>query len=419
MATIVSCLTIACSNDNTIPVNTLNKSETIILTAYQPGAQDVSRVGFDRNGKAYWHTDDIIGVLSNGNDIFNPFSLLDGAGTGAAYFRGNVVGGIGKYAIYPYNENHKIEDTTLSFYLPNKYTYSSVDNTFFPTGNDGNSFSMPMLGTISEENVVSFTHLAGVICLNIDKMPAESGSITITSSDNQLCGIFNANLTDDTPEIKTFASTTNRSVTIDYSGATEENVGVFYLPVATGSYNLTIIVTGNNKQSSTSVNVEMKRTRLQVLYVTSDYKESSESSDKTMIIDGHKFVDLALPSGLLWAETNLGATDATGYGDYYAWGETTTKENYSWSTYSYGKQVSSLSKYNATDGKTQLESTDDAAYVNWGSYCHIPTLANYQELTSTDNCTWTYTYKYTIIRKTKCYRVAKRSVWSAKRNVYI
>ena len=34
-----------------------------------------------------------------------------------------------------------------------------------------------------------------------------------------------------------------------------------------------------------------------------------------------EWVDLGLPSGLLWAKCNLGATTPEGHGDYYAWGE--------------------------------------------------------------------------------------------------
>ncbi len=42
----------------------------------------------------------------------------------------------------------------------------------------------------------------------------------------------------------------------------------------------------------------------------------------------HEYVDLGLPSGTLWATTNVGATNPEDYGDYFAWGETTPKEVY-------------------------------------------------------------------------------------------
>lgn len=108
--------------------------------------------------------------------------------------------------------------------------------------------------------------------------------------------------------------------------------------------------------------------------------------DGVYLINGHKFIDLGLPSGLLWAETNIGAETAYDDGYYYAWGETSTKEDYSTSTYKgltidttyselYEKYIYTeiYSKYNETDGKTVLDKEDDAAYVNWGISCRMPT----------------------------------------------
>ena len=113
--------------------------------------------------------------------------------------------------------------------------------------------------------------------------------------------------------------------------------------------------------------------------------------DKSKTINGHRFVDLGLPSGLLWAKTNIGAETAADDGNYYAWGETSTKDSYSWVTYKYGTSSSNLTKYNETDGKTILDKEDDAAYINWGSPCRMPTKTEFAELRNSDNCTWTWT----------------------------
>ena len=48
-----------------------------------------------------------------------------------------------------------------------------------------------------------------------------------------------------------------------------------------------------------------------------------------------EWVDLGLPSGLLWAKCNLGASAPEEYGGNYSWGETAPKEVYTWSTYRY------------------------------------------------------------------------------------
>ena len=110
--------------------------------------------------------------------------------------------------------------------------------------------------------------------------------------------------------------------------------------------------------------------------------------DNSKFINGHKFVDLGLPSGLLWAETNIGAETADDDGYYYAWGETSIKGFYNWDSYKYGTSLYNFTKYNSSDGKTTLDSEDDAAYVNWGYSCRMPTRKEFAELLDKDNCYW-------------------------------
>ena len=96
----------------------------------------------------------------------------------------------------------------------------------------------------------------------------------------------------------------------------------------------------------------------------------------------HAYVDLGLPSGLLWATCNVGANNPQDYGDYFAWGETTPKDFYSWSNYKYCRGYEQLTKYctmsdygynGYTDNLTTLLPEDDAATVNWGDGWRMPT----------------------------------------------
>ena len=128
--------------------------------------------------------------------------------------------------------------------------------------------------------------------------------------------------------------------------------------------------------------------------------------------NGHEYVDLGLPSGIKWATCNVGANSPEDYGDYFAWGETSPKDEYSWSTYKYCNGTgTSMTKYcedldyGTVENKTTLELTDDAAHVNWGSNWRMPTKAEQDELRNTDNCTWEWTtqrgvngYKVTSVR---------------------
>ena len=125
-----------------------------------------------------------------------------------------------------------------------------------------------------------------------------------------------------------------------------------------------------------------------------DNKPSQQPSSDT-----HPYVDLGLPSGTLWATTNIGAANPWDYGDYFAWGETTTKSKYDWSTYKYANGASNkLTKYctesdygnnGFTDSRTILESSDDAATANWGSDWCMPTLDQIKELRG--KCEWVWT----------------------------
>ena len=95
--------------------------------------------------------------------------------------------------------------------------------------------------------------------------------------------------------------------------------------------------------------------------------------------NGHEYVDLGLPSGLKWATCNVGATTPEEYGNYYAWGEITTKEVYSSETYTY------------TSTPTRLPLSADAANVNWGGKWRMPTGDEMEELIDSNNCTWEWT----------------------------
>lgn len=101
-------------------------------------------------------------------------------------------------------------------------------------------------------------------------------------------------------------------------------------------------------------------------------------------------VDLGLASGLLWAKYNIGTTEPTQLGNYYAWGETSPKKKYYSDNYKYyvwkGYDLKRITKYNEEDGKTVLELEDDAARANLGVGYRIPTKADWEELLG--DCKW-------------------------------
>ena len=116
-------------------------------------------------------------------------------------------------------------------------------------------------------------------------------------------------------------------------------------------------------------------------YESYDYNGEAEIYEEptTGYHNDYEWVDLGLPSGLKWATCNVGASNPGDYGNYYAWGETTTKSSYT---------EGNCSTYNQTIGDIAGTSLD-AARQNWGGRWRMPRLSDFQELL--DNCTWKWT----------------------------
>ena len=116
----------------------------------------------------------------------------------------------------------------------------------------------------------------------------------------------------------------------------------------------------------------------------------------------HEYVDLGLPSGTLWATCNIGASSPEGAGDYFAWGETKSKEEFTGRTYKFYSNSNfrengepnnlKIAKYNTNkdfgkvDGKTSLDPEDDVAHALWGSKWSMPTDEEWTELR--EKCEW-------------------------------
>ncbi len=222
------------------------------LSATVEGSRSSTRAGFAEDGAFYWSNEDYLGVTTDQcMTSFSTLELTSGGGKASATFEGPVSGEIEGYAIYPVSDDHRLSGNTLTYHLPETYTYKQVDADYFTTtqGN-GNSFNPPMWGAISDNGnnkTVRLQHLGGVFCVKIPKMPLTEGTF-ILSADEQITGNFTADLDEQYPVIATptgeGAATTatsavsgNNEVTITFSEATQGSPGVFYVPVPTGTYN--------------------------------------------------------------------------------------------------------------------------------------------------------------------------------------
>ncbi|MCD8302235.1 MAG: DUF1566 domain-containing protein, partial [Prevotellaceae bacterium] len=102
---------------------------------------------------------------------------------------------------------------------------------------------------------------------------------------------------------------------------------------------------------------------------TTPSKPTVQVSSPTGTINGHGCVDLGL--SVKWATCNVGASSPSDYGNYYAWGEASTKSSYTEdNSKTYEKTIPDMVGY----------SSYDAARANWGSTWRLPTASEIDEL---------------------------------------
>ncbi|MBQ3635075.1 MAG: InlB B-repeat-containing protein, partial [Bacteroidales bacterium] len=121
--------------------------------------------------------------------------------------------------------------------------------------------------------------------------------------------------------------------------------------------------------------------------VVSDVTVTAKYEKKGTTTEDKDGVDLGLPSGTIWAKTNLGAKNEKDAGDFFAWGEKDNRESFSWENYGLGEGTwDKMTKYTGKDGKKKLAAEDDAAKVRTKNVWRMPTKAEMEELI--EKCTW-------------------------------
>ena len=99
------------------------------------------------------------------------------------------------------------------------------------------------------------------------------------------------------------------------------------------------------------------------------------------------FVDLALPSGLLWCEHNIGASTPYEHGLYFSWGNVIGHAE--GSGYDFSDAVYAETPGAALTGNIPVNGTYDLARHNMGAPCRLPTVGEFQELNSNCDSEWT------------------------------
>jgi len=114
----------------------------------------------------------------------------------------------------------------------------------------------------------------------------------------------------------------------------------------------------------------------------------------TLSADTMKYVYVDLGLSVKWAACNIGANAPEDYGEYFAWGETATK-NFFGAKYAFLDYRNKITKYctnknyGALDDLKRLQPIDDVAHVTLGDGWRIPTNKQFEELRK--ECKWTWT----------------------------
>ena len=294
----------------------------------------------------------------------------------------------------------------VEFVFANAETSDVVVGTLEPTEITAVSATVGSTLTIDEGNHV----FARGVCWGTDAMPTVDGSHT---SDDAVAGSQSITLTDLTTNTTYYV---RAYVVSDYGLAYGNEVSFNTIPIWTieatpnPTEGGTITGAGDYEQNAVCTLTAIANEG----YVFANWTENGEAvstdatytftieASRTLVANfnlDHTYVDLGLPSGLLWATCNVGADTPDDYGDYFAWGETQPKDNFSWTNYQYCMgSFNTLTKYcnnpdigynGFTDDLTTLLPEDDAATANWGDNWRMPTEGEWQELYENTTVTWT------------------------------
>lgn len=201
----------------------------ITVNATFEGAGTDTRTTVNDEYKILWQDTDALGLFcSNAESDYSNTKLeyASGAGQTSATFNGSKPSGeTAVFSIYPYQQNMSVSGNTLTMTLPATLT------------NYNGSSNGPMYAKVTNPDnlsALSFKHMAAMIKLTINKIPAEATTFKIIASNN-IAGTCTVDLTAADP-ILTVASNGSKEITASFTASNDIKSRNFYIPLPTGTY---------------------------------------------------------------------------------------------------------------------------------------------------------------------------------------
>lgn len=390
----VIALTLGCSREIDTNVTYINGE----FTLYATSGENDTRTVLQQDGRVFWSPSDCITVFYG--NVPGKFTSTNTEPAASAEFTGSLgsfaIDGETEFkAIYPYSNDivTPTDEGILSIFLPSEQT--GVEGTF--------ADDLFICVAKSKDVNLHFYNVCGGVKFSLAR--GDIKKVVFRGNNGEtLAGRMAVEFdSKGIPQVTDMTGGKSSVTLVAPDGGTFKE-GVFYYLVLvpqslTKGYTMELWSDELVETVSSEASVTVRRSAWGVL-------EGLGATSSTL----PDAVDLGL--SVKWASFNLGATKPEEEGNYYAWGETESKDEYNWETYIWCEgSENTLTKYctdagygynGFTDFKTTIEPEDDAAHVHLGGKWRIPTKKEMLELR--DSCSW----DWTTINGVRCVRFTSK-----------
>ena len=342
------------------------------------GDVPMSKTTLQADGAIWWNPNDEINIFYGDAGNYK-FTSTNTSTAPDVEFKGSLKYEEGKdeyWAVYPYSSENTFDGSSIKVSLPSEQ-YAVKD-----------SFKDDLFISIAKTTDQNLTFYN--VCGGVKFSVAQPGvtSVVFKGNNNEiLAGTASVSFDSEGKPFVNSVSDGKTEITVSTENGDSFEVGAWYYIVAfpeklTSGYTMTFTLAGASESVKTNSNpVTIKRS---IWGILKDVDTSLES-------DIPEAVDLGL--SVKWASCNVGASKPEDSGNYYAWGETETKNDFSWLNYKWSVGSNrSLTKYNTksdygvVDYKIALDIEDDVAHVVLGGDWRMPTYTEIEELIK--ECNW-------------------------------
>ena len=297
-------------------------------------------------------------------------------------------------------------------------TESTISGLLIESKANGQNIFLPAAGKYSSSNLSSYDGECDYWSRTLCNMPHSAHSLRFVTNANQ-CSMVQSTrpqgltvrpvMVQETPYEYLIQSLELNKTELSLSIGSSEKLTATFLPSYAKNQDL-IWESSDENVAYVATNGMVSSVASGTCTITCSTTDGSNLSATCLVkVEDYEYVDLALPSGTLWAVHNIGANSPEEFGLYFAWGETEPKSEFTWTNYllGTGETAADMTKYNAADGLLELLPQDDAATVNWNANWQTPSKEQFEELLNE---------AYTTIEKTTLNNVSGRKITSKVNN---